>query len=177
MPPIEPEPTIKSETVFSGRLVTLKQETVRLPSGSTTEREIVVHPNVVAVLPVLPDGRLVMVRQYRKAVERVLLEIPAGGIESGESPEQAARREMQEETGYTMGELTPLAAFYTSPGFTTEFMYLFKAHDLTPGTPTEVTDQLEIELLSPEAAHQAIGDGQIADAKTLLALCYLHGGR
>src|SRR5947209_11302147 len=100
---IEPEGTIRTTTAFAGKLVTVRRDEVRLPAGQTTTREIVVHAETVAVLPVLPDGRLVLVRQYRKAAERILLEMPAGGIDGDETPEEAVRREMIEETGYRVG--------------------------------------------------------------------------
>lgn len=171
---IEPEPTIASEIVFQGNLIQVRKDTVRLPNGKTTDREIVVHSEVIAVLPVLDDGRIVFVRQFRKAAESVLLEIPAGGIDGDESPEEACRREMKEETGYGVDSLQHLATFYTSPGFTTEKMHLYRATGLTPGEPTEETDQIEVVLLSPEEAQEHAQRGEMADAKTLLALA-LHG--
>jgi ADP-ribose pyrophosphatase len=170
MPTIEPEPTVSSETAFSGKLIEVRKDTVRLPNGKTTTREIVVHAEVIAVLPVLDDGRLVMVRQFRKAAERVLLELPAGGIDQGESAEDAVRREMEEETGYRVGSLRHLASFFTSPGFTTELMHLYEATDLQPGEPTEETDQIEVVPLRAEEALQRLGSGELADAKTILGL-------
>lgn len=172
MSDIGPEETLSREVVFNGRLIDVRKDRVRLPGGGETEREIVVHPETIAVLPILPDGRIVFVRQFRKAAERVLLEVPAGGIDEGETPEEAVRREMKEETGYGVGSLQRLCAFYTSPGFTTEFMYLFRATNLTPGEPTESTDQIEVVLLDRETALQQVRDGEIADAKTIVALLY-----
>lgn len=170
MSKIEPEPTLSSETVFSGKLIDVRKVTVRLPGGKTTVREIVVHPEVIAVVPVLDDGRLLMVRQFRKSAERILLELPAGGIDDGETPEDAVRREMVEETGYRVGSTRLLARFFTSPGYTTELMHLFEARDLTPGEPTEETDQIEVVELALKEALQKIGGGELADAKTILGL-------
>ena len=170
MPDIMPEPTLTSETVFSGKLIDVRRDSVRLPNGRTTDREIVVHPETIAVLPVLEDGRLVLVRQFRKAAERTLLEVPAGGIDPGETPEDAVLREMVEETGYRVGKTALLSSFYTSPGFTTEFMHLYAAMDLHAGEPTEETDQIEVVLLSVEEALQHVRTGEIADAKSILAL-------
>lgn len=170
MPDIKPEPTLTSETVFSGRLIDVRRDTVRLPNDDTTTREIVVHPEVVAMVPVLDDGRLVLVRQYRKAVDRVLLEIPAGGIDPGETAEEAARREMIEETGYRVGSLRLLTSFYTSPGFTTENMHLFLVENLKPGEATEQADQIEVVTLSLRESMQRIEVGEIADAKSMLGL-------
>ena len=172
MTSIEPELTVRTETVFSGRLIEVRKVTVHLPNGTTTDREIVVHPEVVAVLPLLDDGRIVLVRQFRKAAERVLLEVPAGGIDDGETPEDAARREMVEETGYRVGSVKKLSSFYTSPGFTTELMHLFEARGLQPGEATEETDQMEVVLMTPEAALERVESEDVADAKTLLALKY-----
>lgn len=176
MPPIEPEDTLRSETVFSGHLITVRRDDVRLPGGKTTQREIVAHAETIAVLPVLADGRLVFVRQYRKAADRILLEAPAGGIDEDETPEEAVRREMIEETGYRVGTLQHLCSFFTSPGFTTEYMHLYRATDLRPGKATEETDQIEVVLLTPEEAWRRVDSGEIADAKSILALCYA-GGR
>jgi ADP-ribose pyrophosphatase len=170
MTDILPEKTVQSELAFQGRLIDVRVDTVRLPNGATTTREIVVHPDVVAILPVLDDGRVVLVRQYRKAAERVLLEIPAGGIDGDETPEEAVRREMIEETGYRVGGLELLHTFYTSPGFTTEKMYLFRATQLVPGQATEETDQIEVVLLSPAEAMERVRSGEIADAKTILGV-------
>jgi ADP-ribose pyrophosphatase len=172
MPQIEPEPTLNSETAFSGHLIDVRTDTVRLPNGTTTTREIVVHPEVVGILPVTSDGRVVMVRQFRKPAEQVLLEVPAGGIDDGETPEDAVRREMVEETGYRVGSVRRLASFYTSPGFTTEYMYLYAAQDLQPGEPTEETDQIEVVLLTRDEAMQRLRAGEIHDAKTIIALQY-----
>ncbi len=171
MPEIQPEPVLRRETVYKGSLIEVRKETVQLANGKPAEREVVVHPEVVAMIPVLDDGRLIFVRQYRVAVDRVLLEIPAGGIESGETPEEAARREMIEETGYRVGQARHLYTFYTSPGFTTECMHLLLCTGMRPGTPTEERDQIEVVPLTLAEALQRIGD-DIADAKTILAVLY-----
>lgn len=170
MPTIQPEETVKSEIVFPGRMITVRRDTVRLPNGKSTERETVEHARTIAVVPVLDDGRIVMIRQYRKSVERVLLELPAGGIDGDESPENAARREMTEETGYTAGHLEPLTEFFTSPGFTNEYMYLYRATQLQAGQPTEATDQIEVVTLGLDEALQRMRSGEVADAKTQLGL-------
>lgn len=176
MSEIEPETTIHSETAFHGKLIDVRTDTVRLPNGKTTMREIVVHQPTIAVLPLLDDGHIVLVRQYRKAAERILLEVPAGGIDQGETPEEAVRREMVEETGYRVGSLTRLCGFFTSPGFTTEYMHLYLARDLRPGQATEETDQIEVVLMMPDEARRQVDSGEIADAKTILALFYAPRG-
>lgn len=165
------EATIASHVVYEGKLVRVKSVQVQLAGGRTAVREVVEHPEVVAILPRLGDGRIVMVRQYRKAVEGLLLEVPAGGIERGETHEEAVKREMAEETGYQVGSIRHLASFYTSPGFTTELMHLYEAAVLEEGKATEDTDQIEVVLLTPDEARSALSETQ-ADAKTLLALTY-----
>jgi ADP-ribose pyrophosphatase len=169
---IQPEQTLTSETVFAGQLIGVRKDTVRLHNGETKTREIVVHADVVAILAILADGRIVFVRQYRKAVDRILLEIPAGGVDPGETSEEAVRREMVEETGYRVGKATRITSFYTSPGFTTENMHLFTARDLEPGKATEDNDQIEVEELSLIDAMERWRTGDIADAKTILALLW-----
>jgi ADP-ribose pyrophosphatase len=170
MADIQPEETIKSETVYHGKLIDLRKDTVRLPNGKEAIREVVVHPEVVAMVPVLPDGRLVLVRQYREAVRRTLLEVPAGGIDGGETPEEAARREMIEETGYRVGSLTHMCSFYSSPGFTTELMHVYLCEGLQAGKPTEENDEIEVLSLTPDEAIEAVQGGQVMDAKSVAAL-------
>lgn len=170
MSDIPPEETIGSETVYRGKLIDLRKDIVRLPNGKEAIREVVVHPEVVAMVPVLDDGRLVLVRQYREAVRRTLLEVPAGGIDPGESAEQAARREMIEETGYRVGSLELMASFYSSPGFSTELMHLYLCTGLEAGKATEENDEIEVVLLSPEAAMDRVHGGEVADAKSVAAL-------
>jgi len=172
VPEIKPEVTLDSQTVYAGRLIEVHKDTVRLPNGATTSREIVLHPEVVVMLAVLKDGRLVMVRQYRKAVDRVLVELPAGGIDPGETAEDAVRREMIEETGYRAGALQHVTSFYSSPGITTELMHLYTVTQLTPGSPTEESDQLEVVLVTLEEALGRIQRETAWDAKTLLALLW-----
>jgi ADP-ribose pyrophosphatase len=172
VPKIQSEQTLTTETAFEGKLIDVRRETVRLSNGETTIREIVVHPDVVAVLPILADGRIVFVRQYRKAVDRILLEVPAGGVDEGETPEDAVHREMVEETGYRVGDAVFVTSFYTSPGFTTENMHLFLARDLKAGKATEESDQIEVEELTLSEARERWRAGEIADAKTILAMLW-----
>lgn len=172
MPQVQPEPTISSQTVYSGHLIDLRKDTVQLPNGKTTEREIVVHPEVVAIIPLLEDGRIVFVRQYRKAADRILIELPAGGIEKGETAEQTVAREMEEETGYRVGSSRHLVSFFSSPGVTTEFMHLYEARGLVSGKPTEEMDTIEALTLSLEQAMERLRSGELADAKTVLGLLW-----
>ena len=126
------EKLVSSEFIFKGRAVNLRVDTVELPDGRRTTREIVEHPECVAVIPVDGDGNILLVRQYRHAAGKSLLEIPAGGIDPGEDAEAAVRREMSEETGFSPRTVTRLGGFYSSPGFCTEYLHLYLATDLIP---------------------------------------------
>jgi ADP-ribose pyrophosphatase len=122
------EPKILSqEVVFKGRHIEVRLDRVTDTAGNTSTIEIVVHPGAVCVVPLLDNGDVVLVRQYRHATGTRLLELCAGGLKPGEDPLSAARRELEEETGYLAGKLVERARFWTTPGFTTEFMYVYEA--------------------------------------------------
>lgn len=164
------EKWISSSPVFEGRVVSLQIDTVELPNGSMATREVVKHPGAVAVLAV-HDGKLLLVDQYRQAMGRTELEIPAGKLEKGEDPLDAAKRELEEETGYRCGRIRLLHSFYTSPGFCDEMIHLYVAEDLTAGQVAPDEDEfLDIYEVSLEEAQRLIAEGRIADAKTLLAV-------
>ncbi len=127
-----PERVIESNYLYHGRILRLRLDTVELPKGGTAPREIIEHEAVAAIVPVDSDGNVVLVRQYRLAVGSDLLEVPAGGLHLGESPEEAAQRELAEETGYRAGDLRRLGGFYVSPGYTSEFIHVFLARRLEP---------------------------------------------
>ena len=121
------EPTIESRLVYRGRILNLRVDTVRLPSGTLTQREIVEHGETICVVPLDEDGNVLLVEQYRKPAGQRLLEVPAGGIDEGETPEEATRRELQEEVGQTAGRLQHLTTFWLTPGFCTERMHAYLA--------------------------------------------------
>lgn len=170
------ETTKSSEKLFSGRIIDLYLEEVELPNGKTSTREIIKHPGAVAVIAITKENKIVMVQQYRKAMEHVLVEIPAGKLEKGESPEVTAKRELEEETGYTTDSLQHLISFYTSPGFADELVHLYFTEELQILTEKaeldedEFVDVLEVTL---EEAQQMIDDQRIFDAKTAYAVQYL----
>jgi len=165
------ETQVSREVVFTGKVLTIQHDQVRLPNGNVASREVVRHPGAIAVVPVLPDGRIVMVRQYRYPVEEVLLEIPAGKLDPGESPEACAYRELQEETGYQAGRLEPLGYIYTAPGFTNERIYLYRASDLTFVAAMPDHDEfLEVAAFPLEEVLGHIETGVIADAKTIVGV-------
>jgi ADP-ribose pyrophosphatase len=161
------------DTVFSSRIFKVVKKIVTGRSGKPLERYVVIHPGAVAVLPILDDGRFVLIKQYRVAVDEPLIEIPAGTLEPNEEPQVTAHRELIEETGYTAGVLTPTLQFYTSPGMLKEPMHLFVAEKLTAGpTAMEDGEQIETLLVEPEKAMKMIATGEIQDAKTIIALLW-----
>jgi ADP-ribose pyrophosphatase len=142
-----------------------------IPGHGQADREIVVHPGAVVILPLLVDDRVVMIRNQRFAVGQELLELPAGTYEPGESNEDCARRELEEETGYRAGRVEQLCQFYSSPGFTDELLVVFVATDLTlTAQNLDATEQISVELMSYEDALDACLDGQIIDGKTIATL-------
>lgn len=170
------EKTIRKEKIFSGKVVQLYVEDVQLPNGKTSKREVIRHPGAVAVIPITKDGKLVLVRQYRKALERALVEIPAGKLEKGEEPFATAQRELEEETGYCAQSMRHIVSFYTSPGFADELIHLYmaegleKLEDAASLDEDEFVDVLEVTL---EEALEMMEKQEIYDAKTAYALQYL----
>lgn len=168
---IEPEVEISRETVFDGKLIKVLKEMVRLPDGNVRPREIVVHPGAVALVVVDQDEKLVLVRQYRRATDKVLLEIPAGTRESDEDAEACARREVQEEVGYAAGRVERLGGFYSAPGFCTEYLDCYLLTDLKESRLQPDDDEkIEVVKLSAEEARDAIQRGEICDAKSICGI-------
>ncbi|MFD1176279.1 NUDIX hydrolase [Paenibacillus puldeungensis] len=164
------ETTVSTKPVFTGKVISLQIDTVQLPDGALATREIVKHPGAVAVLA-LRNDRLLLVDQYRQAMGRCELEIPAGKLEKGEDPMEAAKRELQEETGYRCDKITHLHSFYTSPGFADEIIHLYWTDQLTAGEMALDEDEfIEVYEVTLEEAQQYIIEGRIADAKTIMAV-------
>jgi ADP-ribose pyrophosphatase len=162
---------MSNRPLFSGRIVSLAIEEHTLPDGRRAPFEIVRHPGGAAVLPLLDDGRVVLIRQFRPAIGAMVLEIPAGRLEVGEAAEDCARRELAEEVGYSAGRLEKLGEMLSSVGFCDERIYLFLGRDLeaVPAAP-EPDEFIEILILPLEEALAALHAGEIADGKTQLAL-------
>lgn len=151
-------------------------EDVELPNGKTSKREIVKHPGAVAVLAVTDSNKIILVNQYRKPLERTIVEIPAGKLEKGEEPEYTALRELEEETGYTAKKLTKITAFYTSPGFADEIVHLFLAEDLSVLEEKRELDEdefVEVMEVTLEDALKLVETREVYDAKTAYAIQYL----
>lgn len=162
---------LSQELAFKGRHVQVRLDRIVDTAGNTSTMEIVVHPGAVCVVPLLDNGDVVLVRQYRHATGTRLLEICAGGLKPGEDPLEAARRELEEETGYLAGKLVERARFWTTPGFTTEFMYLYEATDLVKTQTNPDEDEIiDVEIATPEDSLRMIDDGRIQDAKSILGL-------
>jgi len=162
---------VDSEVIYRGRLLNLRRDQVRLPDGSTAVREVVEHPGSVTILPLVDGDRVMLVRQYRYAVGEETWELPAGGVKPGESPEAAARRELEEETGHAAGELELLTFFYPTPGFCSERMWLYRAGGLTPvRRRPEADEDIRVETVSLARARAMVRQGLIRDAKTIIGV-------
>ncbi len=161
------------ETIFTSRIFKVVKKIVTGRSGKPLERHVILHPGAVAILPVLADGRFVLIKQYRVSIDGPLIEVPAGTLEPNEEPLITARRELIEETGYVAGTLTPIMKFYSSPGIMKEEMHLYLAEKLVAG-PTDMEDgeQIETLLVEPDQAMKMIKTGEIKDAKTVIALLW-----
>lgn len=163
--------TLSSKLIFEGRSVNLRVDTVRMPDGRETTREIVEHRECVAIVAVDSDDNVLLVNQFRKPLEKKLLEIPAGGIDDGEDPVAAVRREMQEETGYLPRKVERLGGFYSAPGFCTEYLYLYLATDLIPSQLfAEDTRDIKLVRVPIDQVQGLITSGSICDAKSIAGL-------
>ncbi|MDQ0213766.1 ADP-ribose pyrophosphatase [Oikeobacillus pervagus] len=170
------EKTIRTEEIFKGKVIQVQVDDVELPDGKMGKREIVKHPGAVAIIPITNEGKIVMVEQYRKPLNRSIVEIPAGKLEPGEEPETTARRELEEETGYVCKKITPLISFYTSPGFANELLHVFLAEGLKKKENAKAADEDEfvrLEELSLEEAASYLKEQRIMDVKTAYAVQYL----
>ena len=157
--------------VYSGKIVDLDVDEVEEPGGIRGTREVVRQRGSVAALPVHPDGRVVLVRQYRYAVDDHVWELPAGRIDPGETPEEGARRELEEEVGLRPATLEPFLEFWTTPGFCDEVMHLYRASDLESVPPRPEEDEnIEAGTFSLEEALEMLGRGEIREGKTVVAL-------
>ena len=165
------EKTLSSQLVYEGQAVKLRVDTVKMPSGRETTREIVEHSDCVAIIAIDASDNVLLVNQFRKPVEKELLEIPAGGIEPDEDPVATVRREMQEETGYLPRKVERLGGFYSAPGYCTEYLHLYLATDLTPGQLyAEDTENIKVVRVPVSQIPGLIASGSICDAKSIAGL-------
>src|SRR6267154_5819393 len=162
---------LKSEMVFNGGHIRVRVDRVIEPAGHEATREIVVHPGAVCIVARPSDDEVLLIRQYRHSTGGELLEIPAGGLDPGEDPLDAARRELEEETGYLAANIISRGGFWTTPGFTTEYMWLYEATGLTRTQINPDEDEvIEVDVVKVSDALRMIEDGRIQDAKSILGL-------
>jgi len=165
------ERTLSSQLIYEGRAVKLRVDTVEMPSGRETTREIVEHSDCVAIIAIDANDNVLLVNQFRKPVEKELLEIPAGGIDTGEDAVECVRREMREETGYLPRKIDRLGGFYSAPGYCTEYLHLYLATDLTPSPlHAEDTDNIELIRVPVTQIPSLITSGSVCDAKSIAGL-------
>jgi len=174
------EETIKTERIYKGSLLGMRKDTVKLPDGKQSTREIVEHPGAVAVVAVTKDKELVLVRQFRKPAERVMLEVPAGVPKKGESPEDCARRELEEETGYHARKVRKIWEGFASPGYSDEVIHFCLALEMTRlQQHTEEDENIEVDLVDVEMCVDMLKRGKINDNKTMIGILiadmYLRG--
>ena len=162
---------LSSRTVYKGGHIQVREDRVVEPAGHEAAREIVVHPGAVCVVARPTPEDVILIRQYRHAAGRELVEIPAGTLHEGEDPRECAIRELEEEAGYLAANMVERARFWTTPGFTTELMYLYEATNLTKTQINPDDDEvIEVDIVSSSKALGMIDDGQIQDAKSILGL-------
>jgi len=165
------ETLLDSKSVFTGKMINLRVDNVQLPDGKKAAREVVEHPGAVAVVPILPDGRIILVKQYRHPVGEVTWEVPAGKLDKKEDPEGCAYRELEEETGYKAKKMRKLTAFFTTPGFTNEVIHLYAAQDLEETSQKTDDDEfIDVMEISRADAMWMIRSGEIKDAKTIIGI-------
>lgn len=169
------EKKISGEPVFDGVLLHVRKDTVELPNGHTATREWIKHPGASAVIPLLPDNQIILVRQFRYPVGKITLEVPAGKLDKvGEDPIECAKRELSEETGYTAAKLWKLTTIATTVGFSDEYIHLYAASDLTPGKIHPDSDEFINAVKMPlTAALQMVESGKIFDAKSAVSILLL----
>jgi ADP-ribose pyrophosphatase len=174
--------TLKSEIVYEGKAFNVRREQLLLPDEKTTWFDLVVHPGAVTLIPIDSQGRVLLVRQYRHAVGKELLELPAGTLEAGEDPDVCAAREVREETGMSAGKIIKIGEFYLVPGYSTEYMYIYIASELQADPlPGDDDEFITVEAYPLNELPDLISKGVLQDAKSLAALSlaqpYLDGYR
>lgn len=162
----------KSEIIFNGKVFDLQVDQIEYKSGNAGIREVAIHPGGAVVVPVLDDGRIVMIRQFRYPIQKVLLELPAGKLEKGEDPMHCAVRELEEETGYKSDDFVKLGAIYTTPGFCTEILHIYMAKNLKPGDHNREEGEYGMEVFefTMDEIEEMIRKGELTDAKSICGI-------
>ncbi|MDP4094434.1 MAG: NUDIX hydrolase [Bacillota bacterium] len=165
------EKTLSKKHIYTGGIIELDVLEVELPDGNISKRDIVSHPGAAVVIPISSDGEIYMVRQYRKPIERITLEIPAGKLDPGEEPLDCAKRELMEETGLTAKHMKHLTSIHSTPGFSNEILHMYAAVDLKEGQPDADPDEfISCEKLPVKQLIQMVMTNQITDAKTIIGI-------
>ena len=165
------EKTVSSTKIFDGRIIKVKVDKVEMPDGTLAERELVEHPGGVGIVAVCDNGDIIMVKQFRKPLERAIYEIPAGKLDGGEDPEVCGMRELKEETGYTAKSFEYLGFIYPSPGFTDEITHIYLATGLESGdTDFDDDEYLDIERIPFDKVYQMVMNNEINDAKSVFGI-------
>ncbi len=171
------EKTVETREIFSGRIIKVRVDTVTLPNGRQSTREVVEHAGAVAIVALDNERNIVMVSQYRQPVAQVLMEIPAGTMEKDEDPLRCAQRELKEETGFSACHWEKILSYYSTPGFTDEYIHLFLATELTTAGELNLDEDefLETIRLPLEEAGRKIAAGEIIDGKSIIGIQYACG--
>ncbi|MFA4905620.1 MAG: NUDIX hydrolase [Candidatus Margulisiibacteriota bacterium] len=165
------ERTIKSKKIYKGRIISVRDDMVRMITGRVTSREVVEHPGAVGVIALTSKGEIVLVRQYRKPVEQIMLEIPAGLFNKGENLAAAAKRELEEETGYKAGKIKKVFSAFMSPGYSTEKFHYFITKDIKKAVQRyEEDEHIKVAKLPLSSAWRMVKNGRIKDNKTIVGI-------
>lgn len=165
------ETTVSSDLIYTGKTIQLRVDTVEVPNKGYQKREIIEHKGAVAIVAITDDNKVVLVKQYRKAIEKEIYELPAGKIEIGETPLECAIRELKEETGYSVDSLKLIHKYYTTPGFSNQLVFIYLAKNLIPGeSQLEEDEFLEVYEIDREEAYNMVINNEICDSKTAIGL-------
>jgi len=165
------EKRISTKQIYAGKVVNLRVDAVELENRTIASREIVEHNGAAAIVPILSRGNVILVRQFRYAIETEVLEVPAGTLKENEDPKNCAVRELEEETGYRCGEIVKIGECYVAPGYSTEKIHVFLAKDLTKTqTNMDEDENIRLEVLPFQEALDKIRTGEIRDAKSIVGL-------
>jgi len=175
MPQEYKEKIIKKDTIYNGRILNIQKRTIKLPSGKTAYREIINHPGSVAIIPLIDKDTVILIEQYRSTLNQKILEIPAGTLEQNEKPEECAKRELLEETGYQAKNIRKVLASYTTPGYSNEEMQFYIATDLThKGQRLEEDENIKTKMIKLDKINLMINNGVIKDMKTICGISIIN---
>ncbi|NGX37274.1 MAG: ADP-ribose pyrophosphatase [Chlamydiae bacterium] len=172
---LESQASVHSKEIYQGKIFTLRRDTLQFDALPPHDWDIILHPGAVALIPVNEKGNLLLIQQWRRAIGKIIYELPAGTLDKEEPPLECAQRELQEETGYKANTLIPLQGFYSAPGFCTEYIHLFIAKDLTESSlPGDIHEAIDVVEVSLEKALTLIDNNEIQDAKTICGILRYH---